>query len=299
MKRGNILYLIFIALILCIIGCTTPPPQSIPQEEMPIEMLDLDRLSDDEKEEVISLLKMYIIQLQANLSSDSLIFPEGDEIHRKHRKMQGLPNIAFPLRVRDAVLDEPVAQKILNELKEKYQFAGDNIYSAHYLVEPEEFAQFCDKADIWQGDAMSSSVHNKYEEVIETTCASMPSYFHYMQKDGKEKRITLLTRQDYEVYKGTYMIITPELQPDGKTIKVDYLVRTTYPREGVEYLIDGKQVSIIKQDAILRFRWEGQASIPQGKGLVIECRPYKKNLPDSELRRRFFVFIVYGPAITK
>ncbi|MBI4712678.1 MAG: hypothetical protein HY762_05190, partial [Planctomycetes bacterium] len=65
-----------------------------------------------------------------------------------------------------------------------------------------------------------------------------------------------------------------QIESDGKTVSVDYLIRYMFPKEGADYLIKGKQgVKTVNEKYIRKYEWQGKVSIPEGKAVFIECQP--------------------------
>ncbi|MBI5779610.1 MAG: hypothetical protein HZA49_09185 [Planctomycetes bacterium] len=275
-------YFVVIVMFLGLVGCAAN--SNIAPSENPIKEINV--LSQEEKVKLLALIEQYAQELRAQLDLSK-------QAQKDRQAPQDIKQIVIDSRILVA-LDEVIDQQILKELREKYErcVLRDGT-KTHYLTDREQIKQFLDVHTAQKGRLFGSHkipilTFNGRTGTVSIGTGFYPHYFHYVGKDGNERKISLKR----EMLAGYEITITPEIQPDSQAIAVNYLLEYSLSREDRGVIINGAEsISTINEEDILKLKYKGKIIIPKSKTLVIECLPYGINLTEAEKRKRLLVFI--------
>lgn len=137
-------------------------------------------------------------------------------------------------------------------------------------------------------------------------------YIHYVQKDGQEKRVTIADTEALILNSSHARSIT-RIEPDGKTLTVEYSIKLWFPRDGCEPLIKGEtkvatfskvdsdgekeirkenKLATINEKIMCRYEYQGKITVPEGKTVVIEYGPTGNDLTEKELRKKQYLWFI-------
>lgn len=277
------MYYIFLILILAVSGvvggCATSNENHIQSKSIP-------NLTQAETGTLFKLLEQY---KKYFLSEEDI---KKDQLFVKQLKDNGELNVYEPIPSQ-IWFSEIIDLSLIEDIKEKRISSIINTNQTLYFLDIGQLDDFTNKfitGSKHKFPVLKADLIHKFPFRGRFMADSYtPSYIHYIQQDGSEIRAEL-NMPSIEFYRE----ITPVIQTNTKAVIIDYFFKAVYPREGAEYLIKGKHgVATIDEKTLLRYEWGGSASIPEGKVLFIECRPFGDNLPANEQKKRFIAFVAF------
>lgn len=282
-----IIFLFIIAVIFSGAGCASNNDISVKY---------LYGLSEAEKKDALAYLGKYIQVLEAPpMKTMTLTAEEEDQISQQinQENPAKLPN---SLEFSAIILDEISDVAYLREIRGKYSPASQNVvtHDIHSIdtamasrligMMNESKKNFL-YAETTRFDKLINIASSRTKENIST--GYVESYFHYMTKDGQEKRIVKpgQGKSDFDLR------LIGRIQPESEIV-ITYTANSCFPRKGKPIHILGSEgVAALKEESFLKFSCEGKTDIPKNGTIVMECRPNGSNLTEAEKGKRLFVFI--------